>query len=112
MIVKKTFDRIMSVAAVFVMCLTIFAGTPLCGNPARCEGCFSIVAGKEASADGYVIIAHNEDDFPPQIVNHHKIPRKKHSPGEKVNLLNGGRLAQVEQTALHERISPKSLMAG
>jgi len=90
MTVKKTFGRILPVAAVFVLCLTIFA--------ARCEGCFSIVAGKEASVDGYVIIAHNEDDFPPQIVNHHKIPRQKHSPGEKVNLLNGGRLAQVEQT--------------
>jgi dipeptidase len=90
MTVKKTLGRILPVAAVFVLCLTIFA--------ARCEGCFSIVAGKEASVDGYVIIAHNEDDFPPQIVNHHKIPRQKHSPGEKVNLLNGGRLAQVEQT--------------
>ncbi len=88
--VKKTFVRILPVAAVFVLCLTIFA--------ARCEGCFSIVVGKEASADEYVIVAHNEDDDPPQIVNHHKIPRKKHFPGEKVNLLNGGRLAQVEQT--------------
>jgi len=90
MIVKKTFSRIFPVAAVFVFCLTIFA--------ARCEGCFSIVVGKEASVDGYVIMGHNEDDTPPQIVNHHKIPRKKHFPGEKVNLLNGGRLAQVEQT--------------
>ncbi len=88
--VKKTFVRIFPVAAVFVFCLTIFA--------ARCEGCFSIVVGKEASVDGYVIIAHNEDDTPPQIVNHHKVPRKKHSPREKVNLLNGGRLAQVKQT--------------
>ena len=87
MIVKKIFGRILPVAAVFVFCLTILA--------ARCDGCFSIVVGKEASVDGYVIIAHNEDDFPPQIVNHHKIPRQKHSPGEKVNLLNGGRLAQA-----------------
>jgi len=90
MIVKKTFSRILPVAAAFVFCLTILA--------VRCEGCFSIVAGKEASADGYVIMAHNEDDSPPQIVNHHKIPRQKHSPGEDVKLLNGGRLAQVEQT--------------
>ena len=65
---------------------------------ASCEGCFSIVVGKKASADGYVIIAHNEDDGAPQIVNHHKIPRKKHASGEKVPLLNGGQLEQVEQT--------------
>jgi dipeptidase len=56
------------------------------------------VAGKDASADGYVIMAHNEDDTIPQIVNHHKIQRKKHAPGEKVKLLNGGQLNQVEQT--------------
>jgi dipeptidase len=56
------------------------------------------VAGKDASVDGYVIMAHNEDDTIPQIVNHHKIPRRKHSRGEKVKLLNGGRLNQVEQT--------------
>ena len=65
---------------------------------ASCEGCFSIVVGKKASADGYVIVAHNEDDTAPQVVNHHKIARKKHAPGEKVHLLNGGQLEQVEQT--------------
>lgn len=63
-----------------------------------CEGCFSIVVGKKASADGYVIVAHNEDDGAPQVVNHHMVPRKKYAPGEKVRLLNGGQLEQVEQT--------------
>jgi len=63
-----------------------------------CEGCFSIVVGKNASADGFVMMAHNEDDAPPQIVNHRKIPRRTHAPGEKVRLLNGGQLDQVEQT--------------
>jgi len=90
MIVKKTFVRLFSVVAVFVFCLTILA--------ARCEGCYSIVVGKKASVDGYVIMAHNEDDGAPQIVNHHKIPRKKHSSGETVKLLNGGQLAQARQT--------------
>ena len=64
----------------------------------RCEGCFSIVVGKEASADGYVIMAHNEDDTPPQIVHHRKVPRKRHAPGARVKLRNGGRLDQVDQT--------------
>jgi len=61
-------------------------------------GCFAVVVGKEASADGYVITAHNEDDSPPLIVNHSKIDRKTHSPGEKVKLLSGGELDQVEET--------------
>jgi dipeptidase len=61
-------------------------------------GCFSIVVGREASADGYVIMAHNEDDSPPVIVNHYKIERKKYARGEKVRLLAGGELAQAEVT--------------
>lgn len=62
------------------------------------EECFTIVVGKNASADGYVIMAHNEDDDPPQIVNHYKIPRKKHEPGEKITLLNGGQLEETDVT--------------
>ena len=92
MVVKKSFIRILPVLALFVL------GTIFLLPAAPCEGCFSIVAGKDASVDGYVITAHNEDDTIPQIVNHHKIPRRKHAPGEKVKLLNGGRLNQVEQT--------------
>jgi dipeptidase len=92
MVVKKSFIRILPV-------LTLFALVNIFLLPAApCEGCFSIVAGKDASVDGYVIIAHNEDDTIPQIVNHHKIPRRKHSRGEQVKLRNGGRLNQVEQT--------------
>jgi membrane dipeptidase len=88
----RTLIRTVSVVAAFVL-----AVTPLVPAP-TCEACFSIVVGKEASNDGYVIAAHNEDDTAPQIVNHHKIPRRKHAPGEKVKLLNGGQLPQVPQT--------------
>jgi len=92
MVGKKSFIRILPVPVLFILCAIYLLPT------ARCEGCFSIVAGKNASADGYVIMAHNEDDTIPQIVNHHKVPRKKHAPGEKVRLRNGGQLDQVEQT--------------
>ncbi|MBN1805886.1 MAG: membrane dipeptidase [Sedimentisphaerales bacterium] len=64
----------------------------------KCRACYSIVVGKKASVDGGVIMAHNEDDGPPQIVNHHKIPRKNHIAAEEVTLRNGGRVAQVRQT--------------
>jgi len=75
---------------------TVIAGAFL--TPVACKACFSIAAGKNATVDGAVIIAHNEDDGAPQIVNHHKIPRIKHAPGEKVTLFRGGTLPQVEQT--------------
>jgi len=88
----NSFIRILPVFVLCVLSHTFIILT------APCEGCFSIVVGKDASVDGYVIMAHNEDDSPPQIVNHHKIPRRKYSPSEKVQLRNGGQLEQVEQT--------------
>jgi len=77
--------------------LTLFFAAPLVSVDAG-EGCFTIVVGKDASVDGGVIMAHNEDDAAPQLVNHHKIPRIKHRSGEKVRLVNGGELDQVEET--------------
>ncbi len=92
MVVPRSFSRTLPFAAVLVLSWICFITvTP-------CEGCFSIVVGKDAASDGNVIMAHNEDDLSPQIVNHRKIPRRKYSPGEQVTLRNGGRLDQVEQT--------------
>lgn len=65
---------------------------------APCRACFSVVVGKNASTDGCVIVAHNEDDGAPQIVNHHKVPRRTHPAGATVTLRNGGVLEQAEQT--------------
>lgn len=62
------------------------------------QGCFSIVVGKDASTEGCVIMAHNEDDVPPVMVNHYKIPRRHYPAGEKVKLSGGGTLDQVDQT--------------
>ena len=90
MIMKKTFVRLFFVTAVFVFFFTNLT--------AECRACYSIVVGKKASVDGCVIMAHNEDDGPPQIVNHNKIPREKHIAGEKVMLRNGGQVAQVGET--------------
>jgi len=89
---KKIFFKILSAAFVCILILLLLTSASLG------KGCFSIVVGKDASADGYVIMAHNEDDSPPQIVNHHKVPRQRHNPGEKVKLLNGGELEQAKET--------------
>ncbi len=91
-----TANKIISRAFTFIV-ISVFASIAVLPT-APCQGCFSIVVGKEASADGYVIIAHNEDDTSPQVVNHHKVPRKEYSAGETVTLYNGGKLEQVEQT--------------
>jgi dipeptidase len=75
-----------------VLLLTMILGA------SPCRACFSIVVGKNASAAGCVIVAHNEDDTAPQIVNHHKVPRQSYPPGAAVRLRNGGSLEQVPQT--------------
>jgi dipeptidase len=81
--------------------LTLFILTFVSLIAPVCSACFSIVVGKDASADGYVLVAHNEDDSPPQIVNHHKVLRKQYKPGDKLKLRNGGLLDQAEQTCAY-----------
>lgn len=52
--------------------------------------CFTILVGKNASTDGSVFIAHNEDDLNDHnFVDLHKVPRLKHKPGEKQLFLYG-----------------------
>jgi len=92
MMTKNSFARILSAFVAFFL-VFLFAKAAALG-----EGCFTVVVGKDASADGYVIMAHNEDDPPPQMVNHHKVPRKNYKPGETVKLLNGGQLEQTEES--------------
>lgn len=90
MINKKSFIRLLFITTVFVFTLAILS--------AESYACYSIVVGKKVSVDGCVLMAHNEDDGPPQIVNHHKVSRTKHSSGETLKLRNGGQLAQASQT--------------
>ena len=91
MMSKKNFSKTLSLVVALGLCLLFSAA-------AHGEGCYSIVVGKDVSVDGYILMAHNEDDGPPQIVHHHKVLRMKHSSGDKVELLNGGEIEQVEET--------------
>lgn len=60
--------------------------------------CFSIIVGKDASFDGSVLFAHNEDDGGPQLVNCYKVPRIKHEPGEIIAPVIGAAIPQVSET--------------
>jgi len=57
--------------------------TNLFGQNESDLNCFSILVGKKASIDGSVFFAHNEDDEGQNFVDLHKVPRIKHSPGER-----------------------------
>ena len=51
--------------------------------------CYSILVGKNASTDGSVFFAHNEDDMGQNFVDLHKVPRINHKLGEKQIFMNG-----------------------
>jgi dipeptidase len=65
-----------------------------------CQNCFTMLVGKNASTDGSVIVAHNEDDLNDHnFVDLHKVPRITHQAGEKqVFLFNTDSLDEVEET--------------
>ncbi len=52
--------------------------------------CFTVLVGKNASADGSVMIGHNEDDRGDIIVNLRKIPARDYGTPQKISLGNGG----------------------
>ena len=62
--------------------------------------CFTILVGKNASADGSIFIAHNEDDLNDHnFVDLHKVPRLKHKAGEKqVFLYNRDSIDEASET--------------
>lgn len=54
--------------------------------------CFSVLVGKDASSDGAVLFAHNEDDWGDRLVNWYKVPAQKNKEGGTRQLKNGGQL--------------------
>ncbi len=59
--------------------------------------CFALVAGKDATADGSVLTAHNEDVLAPA-VNLYKVPSRTHAPGEQITLRKGGKVPHAGST--------------
>lgn len=66
--------------------------------PFTSKACYTIVAGKKATADGSVLFAHNEDDWGIQLMNFWNVPRQHFKPGAVVTLVRGGTLPQVSET--------------
>ena len=60
--------------------------------------CFSILVGKNATIDGSVMFAHNEDDSGDRLVNWYKVPHENHNEGETITLKNGAVMNQAKET--------------
>jgi len=61
-------------------------------------GCYAVIVGKKASADGAVLFGHNEQSGDNRVMNLRVIPRIKHGAEEVVELLSGGTLPEVSET--------------
>jgi dipeptidase len=61
-------------------------------------GCYAVVVGKDASADGAVLLGHNEQNYGQRFLNFRKIPRIEHKAGEMVRLLGGAEIPQVKES--------------
>lgn len=51
--------------------------------------CYTVLVGKRASADGSVLVAHNEDDSGDIILNIRKIAPRRYGPSVRINLGHG-----------------------
>ena len=58
--------KIITTFAVLLCCLGVAA--------AQDENCFSVIAGRAATVDGSVLMAHNEDDHGEQMLNIYVVP--------------------------------------
>jgi len=74
------------------------AMTFIAGLAAAEDGCYTIIVGKNASSDGYVLLGHNEDNARKFVAGMWKVERTEYAADEFVRLQSGGRIPQVPAT--------------
>ena len=62
------------------------------------QKCTTLIVGKNATADGSVLLGHNEDLGDNSAQHIIVVPRKQHLPEEEFELYSGGTIPQVEET--------------
>ncbi len=83
-----------------VVVLALFCGNgeiPGTATTKTRDKCTTIVVGKNATADGSVLLGHNED-WGQYLMPLRWNPREKHQPGETLKLRDGQAIPQVEET--------------
>jgi len=80
----------------FRIAAAAFLATWLVGG--RAWACYTVVVGRDASADGAVLVGHNEQNTGERFINFRKIPRMQYKAGDVVDLAAGGHLPQVRET--------------
>ncbi|OQX81634.1 MAG: hypothetical protein B6D64_01740 [Bacteroidetes bacterium 4484_276] len=82
----------------FMFLYIVQSGFSQTGNQKAGQECFMVLIGKNASADGSVLLAHNNDlsgDEPSHLV---KYPKKIHSPDDSITFPSGLKIPQADTT--------------
>ena len=88
-------NRIIALSSIFCALVLLAlasgvpSGVPVPAGPEDGE-CFTVLVGKNASADGSVVVAHNEDDRGDIVVNLRKIAPRDYGAPQKADLGKGG----------------------
>ncbi len=82
---------------VILAAIAVLAGASPAG--AQDTNCYTIVVGKAASADGSVIVAHNEDDSGAILVNLRKIKARDYGAPQTIDLGRGAKHVTGGRTA-------------
>lgn len=61
--------------------------------------CDAVIVGRAASADGAVLVGHNEENALDRVLEFHKIPRQQPPAGSVVRMQLGGQIEEVPETA-------------
>lgn len=88
----------LAIYLIIILCFPFGFSIRAQNTPTNPFNCYSIVAGRAASKSGAVLFAHNEDDWGERVVNALVVAAEKHSPGEKIALKTGHKIAQVSHT--------------
>jgi len=83
-----------------LLALSFFSGNIQTGAPASTgaqDKCTTVIVGKNATADGSVLLGHNEDWGEGYFMPLRWNPREKHKPGETLKLRDGQVIPQVEE---------------
>jgi len=86
--------------SLLVLAVIVLAAASIAPRPGRSDGeCFTVLVGRDASANGSVMIAHNEDDRGDIVVNLRKIASRDYGAPQKVDLGRGAFHATDGKTA-------------
>ncbi len=82
----------------FDFCKGLLIGVLILATAPAGPACDGIVVGRLASADGSVLLGHNEENALDRVLEFRKIPRLRSKADVKVDLHRGGRLEAVPET--------------